>query len=355
MPRARAALSLSVLALGGRGGALARRSLRKHRTLQTLMRGRHIRARRSESRRPEAVRREDDVERTGRHGWSEEEPKEGCRTRKGARHAVVGHPVEADALPHRGRARAGAARRVPRRRRGDVGSHGPDRGGSGAPRHGRGRGARPHGGGHRGRGGGGCERACDPSPRVPRAARFVRARHLAGCQRGGGRVEGGRARRGAHGVPHGARRERPAPSACCPACWALAFERVLDPVPQERRARGTASCARPAARRRADARPARRALHVGVRPPAARLGRLRPRPVARVVTCTGSAGGLGARVPLAARADCLVCGEVKYHDALDLSQGGPRRRSTWATTRASFRSQAFWPRRCAARACPTSL
>lgn len=41
----------------------------------------------------------------------------------------------------------------------------------------------------------------------------------------------------------------------------------------------------------------------------------------RVVTCTGSAGDLG-RACLQAQADCLVCGEIKYHDALELSQAG---------------------------------
>lgn len=40
-----------------------------------------------------------------------------------------------------------------------------------------------------------------------------------------------------------------------------------------------------------------------------------------VVTCTGSAGEV-ARECLRARVDCLVCGEVKYHDALSLSQAG---------------------------------
>lgn len=44
-------------------------------------------------------------------------------------------------------------------------------------------------------------------------------------------------------------------------------------------------------------------------------------PMRTVVTATGSAGSLG-RACVAAGADCLVCGEVKYHDALDLSQAG---------------------------------
>lgn len=41
----------------------------------------------------------------------------------------------------------------------------------------------------------------------------------------------------------------------------------------------------------------------------------------RVVTCTGSAGDV-ARACLRAQVDCLVCGEIKYHDALELSQAG---------------------------------
>lgn len=40
-----------------------------------------------------------------------------------------------------------------------------------------------------------------------------------------------------------------------------------------------------------------------------------------VVTATGSAGPVG-RDALKAGADCLVCGEIKYHEALDLSQAG---------------------------------
>ena len=43
--------------------------------------------------------------------------------------------------------------------------------------------------------------------------------------------------------------------------------------------------------------------------------------VRRAVTCTGSAGDTGAAA-LAAGADVIVCGEMKYHSALDLSQAG---------------------------------
>ncbi|BAK44888.1 Nif3-like dinuclear metal center hexameric protein [Eggerthella sp. YY7918] len=45
------------------------------------------------------------------------------------------------------------------------------------------------------------------------------------------------------------------------------------------------------------------------------------RPLERMVTCTGSAGDLG-RACLRAQVDCLVCGEIKYHEALELSQAG---------------------------------
>lgn len=46
-----------------------------------------------------------------------------------------------------------------------------------------------------------------------------------------------------------------------------------------------------------------------------------PRELDRMVTATGSAGDLG-RACLQAQVDCLVCGEIKYHDALELSQAG---------------------------------
>ena len=45
------------------------------------------------------------------------------------------------------------------------------------------------------------------------------------------------------------------------------------------------------------------------------------RPLARIVTTTGSVGGLG-RACLRERIDCLVAGEVKYHEALALAEAG---------------------------------
>lgn len=44
-------------------------------------------------------------------------------------------------------------------------------------------------------------------------------------------------------------------------------------------------------------------------------------PVRTAVTATGSAGTLG-RACLAQGVDCLICGEIKYHEALDLSSAG---------------------------------
>ena len=43
--------------------------------------------------------------------------------------------------------------------------------------------------------------------------------------------------------------------------------------------------------------------------------------LSRIVTCTGSAGDL-ADICLARKADCLVCGEVRYHTALPASKAG---------------------------------
>ncbi len=45
------------------------------------------------------------------------------------------------------------------------------------------------------------------------------------------------------------------------------------------------------------------------------------RELTTIVTCTGSAGNV-AYEALRAKADCLVCGEIKYHEALELSQTG---------------------------------
>lgn len=44
-------------------------------------------------------------------------------------------------------------------------------------------------------------------------------------------------------------------------------------------------------------------------------------PVRTAVTATGSAGSVG-RACLGAHIDCLICGEIKYHEALDLADAG---------------------------------
>ena len=44
-------------------------------------------------------------------------------------------------------------------------------------------------------------------------------------------------------------------------------------------------------------------------------------PLKRVATATGSAGLVG-RAALEQGIDCLICGEIKYHEALDLSEAG---------------------------------
>ncbi|MGI6105090.1 MAG: Nif3-like dinuclear metal center hexameric protein [Raoultibacter sp.] len=43
--------------------------------------------------------------------------------------------------------------------------------------------------------------------------------------------------------------------------------------------------------------------------------------VTRIVTCTGSAGDLPAKA-LEAHADVLICGEIRYHDALEACEAG---------------------------------
>ena len=45
------------------------------------------------------------------------------------------------------------------------------------------------------------------------------------------------------------------------------------------------------------------------------------RELSSIVTCTGSAGDLPEKC-LSAGIDCLICGEIKYHTALDCSQAG---------------------------------
>lgn len=44
-------------------------------------------------------------------------------------------------------------------------------------------------------------------------------------------------------------------------------------------------------------------------------------PIQTCVTCTGSVGDVG-RASLRLESDCLICGEIKYHEALELSSAG---------------------------------
>jgi len=45
------------------------------------------------------------------------------------------------------------------------------------------------------------------------------------------------------------------------------------------------------------------------------------RVLSKVVTCSGSSGAL-ASLCMSSSVDCLICGEIRYHDALAASQGG---------------------------------
>ena len=104
-----------------------------------------------------------------------------------------------------------------------------------------------------------------------------------------------------------------------PNMLSLVFERVLVPL-QEAPEKGygqLCSCALGDSLKLGQL--AARCMSVFGRPP--RVWGDFSRKLDRVVTCTGSAGDV-APAALAAHADCLVCGEIKYHDALDLSQAG---------------------------------
>ena len=104
-----------------------------------------------------------------------------------------------------------------------------------------------------------------------------------------------------------------------PGMLGLSFERVLEPLPGAPDKGYGQLCAVVDDGGLSLGQLAARCTSVFARPP--RVWGDFDRALDRVVTCTGSAGGLG-RACLGARADCLVCGEVKYHDALDLSQAG---------------------------------
>ena len=104
-----------------------------------------------------------------------------------------------------------------------------------------------------------------------------------------------------------------------PSMLSLVFERVLVPLEEapEKGYGQLCSCALGDSLKLGQL--AARCMSVFGRPP--RVWGDFSRKLDRVVTCTGSAGDV-AKAALAAHADCLVCGEIKYHDALDLSQAG---------------------------------
>ena len=104
-----------------------------------------------------------------------------------------------------------------------------------------------------------------------------------------------------------------------PGKLGLAFERVAVPLPAAPEKGYGQLCSLSADETLTLGQLAARCMAVFGRPP--RVWGDLSRPLVRVVTATGSAGGVG-QAALVAGADVLVCGEVKYHAALDLSQAG---------------------------------
>ena len=104
-----------------------------------------------------------------------------------------------------------------------------------------------------------------------------------------------------------------------PGMLSLTFQQVLDPIPVSREKGYGQLCTLGEDDGLTLGQLAARCTSVFGRAP--RVWGDFPRELDRVVTCTGSAGDLG-RACLRAQVDCLVCGEIKYHDALELSQAG---------------------------------
>lgn len=104
-----------------------------------------------------------------------------------------------------------------------------------------------------------------------------------------------------------------------PGMLSLTFQQVLDPIPGSREKGYGQLCTLGEDDGLTLGQLAARCTSVFGRAP--RVWGDFPRELDRVVTCTGSAGDLG-RACLRAQVDCLVCGEIKYHDALELSQAG---------------------------------
>ena len=190
---------------------------------------------------------------------------------------------------------------------------------SGAPDHGCGRRARPDGRSYRG----GCEHGCEraghsiirrSSRRPPPSCRpaSVAANPGAGVWRA---VERGVSILSYHtALDVSVRAQR-----VLPGMLSLTFQQVLDPIPGSREKGYGQLCTLGEDDGLTLGQLAARCTSVFGRAP--RVWGDFPRELDRVVTCTGSAGDLG-RACLRAQVDCLVCGEIKYHDALELSQAG---------------------------------
>lgn len=111
----------------------------------------------------------------------------------------------------------------------------------------------------------------------------------------------------------------PRAQAVLPGLLGLRFQRVLQPTSQDGEKGYGQVCSIPAGETLTLAMLARRCEAAFGRP--ARVWGDVGRTLRSVATCTGSEGG-NARACLASGIDCLVCGEIKYHEALDVSQAG---------------------------------
>lgn len=104
-----------------------------------------------------------------------------------------------------------------------------------------------------------------------------------------------------------------------PGLLGLAFQRVLQPLPDTVEKGYGQLCTFGDGEMLSLAQLAARCTSVFGRPP--RVWGDMSRKLERVVTCTGSLADTG-RAALRAQADCVVCGEAKYHEALELSLAG---------------------------------
>lgn len=104
-----------------------------------------------------------------------------------------------------------------------------------------------------------------------------------------------------------------------PGLLGLRFQQVLQPIASDGEKGYGQVCGVPAGETLTLAMLARRCEAAFGRPP--RVWGDVDRSLKTIVTCTGSEGG-NARACLASGVDCLVCGEIKYHEALDASQAG---------------------------------